>query len=263
MSPNNQQARSNISVELPCGLRGSPVPARCERCGARSIGVCGALADEELDALNKLTVGLSAESDQTIFYEGDPATNAFNITKGTVRLTRLLADGRRSVIGFMFAGDFLGLSHTDTYVYSAEAVTPVEACQFRKKALRNLFSTFPKLESRLLELVTTELIAAQDQMLLLSRKTPQEKLASFLVYIQKRLEALGGSSREKLTLFMPRIDIADHLGLTPETISRTLTRFTEAGVIEIEERRNITILKTDRLADIAEGNIVIPAASKG
>ncbi len=94
MSPENRQP-SNLSVELPCGLRGSPVPARCGRCGARSIGVCGALADEELDELNKLTVALSADSDQTIFYEGDPATNAFNITKGTVRLTRLLSDGRR------------------------------------------------------------------------------------------------------------------------------------------------------------------------
>ena len=139
----------------------------------------------------------------------------------------------------------------------------MEACQFRKKALSNLFSTFPKLETRLLALVTTELMAAQDQMLLLSRKTPQEKLASFLVYIQKRLETLGGSRSEKLTLFMPRIDIADHLGLTPETISRTLTRFTEAGVIAIEERRNITILDTERLTDISEGNLVIPAASKG
>ena len=255
MSQDSQQPASNTSVELPCGLRNSPVPERCARCGARSVGVCGALADDELNELNKLTVALNADSDQTIFYEGDPATNAFNITMGTVRLTRLLADGRRSVIGFMFAGDFLGLSHSDTYAYSAEAVTPVETCQFRKKELKKLFGTFPKLESRLLELVTTELIAAQDQMHLLARKTPQEKIASFLVYIQKRLEALNGMASEKLTLFMPRVDIADHLGLTPETISRTLTRLTDAGVIEIKERRNITILDPDRLAELAAGDL--------
>jgi len=129
--------------------------------------------------------------------------------------------------------------------------------------LKKLFGTYPKLESRLLELVTTELIAAQDQMLLLSRKTPQEKVASFLVYIQKRLEALNGVASERLTLFMPRVDIADHLGLTPETISRVLTRFSGAGVIGIEERRNFTIFDTDRLAGIADGNLVIPTKSKG
>ena len=88
------------SLELPCGLRQHPQAARCARCGARAIGVCGALDDKELNELNRLAVALSADSDQTIFYEGDPATNAFNITQGTVRLTRLLADGRRSVIGW-------------------------------------------------------------------------------------------------------------------------------------------------------------------
>ncbi len=255
MSEGSRQTPLETSLELPCGLRQDPQAARCARCGARTIGVCGALEDEELNELNRLAVAISADSDQTILYEGDPATNAFNISKGTVRLTRLLADGRRSVIGFMFTGDFLGLSHSDTYVYSAEAVTPVEACQFRKKELNDLFSRFPKLESRLLELVTTELITAQDQMLLLARKTPQEKVASFLVHIKKRLEAFSGSASEKLILSMPRVDIADHLGLTPETVSRTLTRFTEAGVIEIHERRDITILDPDRLEAVAAGDL--------
>ena len=255
MSEGSQQILLETPLELPCGLRQDPQAARCARCGARRIGVCGALNDEELKELSGLALNLTAHSGQTLFYEGDLATNAFNITEGTVRLTRLLADGRRSVIGFMFTGDFLGLSHSDTYVYSAEAVSPVQACQFRKKELSKLYGRFPQLESRLLELVTTELIAAQDQILLLSRKTPQEKVASFLIHLKKRLEMFNGLACEDLTLSMPRVDMADHLGLTPETVSRMLTRLTEADVIEIKGRRNITIADPGRLKALAVGDL--------
>ena len=255
MSEGSQQILLETPLELPCGLRQDPQAARCARCGARRIGVCGALNDEELKELSGLALNLTADSGQTLFYEGDLATNAFNITEGTVRLTRLLADGRRSVIGFMFTGDFLGLSHSDTYVYSAEAVSPVQACQFRKKELNKLYGRFPQLESRLLELVTTELIAAQDQILLLSRKTPQEKVASFLVQMRRRIEAFSGLASEELILSMPRVDIADHLGLTPETVSRILTGFTDATMIEIKEQRNITILDPVHLEALAAGNL--------
>ena len=96
MAEGSPQILLETPLELPCGLRQDTQATRCSRCGARRIGVCGALDDEELNELNRLAVALRAEGDQTIFYEGDPATNAFNITEGTVRLTRLLADGRRT-----------------------------------------------------------------------------------------------------------------------------------------------------------------------
>ena len=130
-----------------------------------------------------------------------------------------MADGRRQVVGFLVPGDFLGLAFGRTYVYTAEAITAVAACRFQRSRFMELLEELPALEREILGRTSNELAAAQQQMLLLGRKTARERLASFLADLAERSDADGGP----LELPMGRADIADHLGLTIETVSRTFT----------------------------------------
>ncbi len=155
--------------------------------------------------------------------EGEPASAFFNISSGTVRLYKLMPDGRRQITGFVGIGHFLGLAVSDTYAFSAEAIEPVRYCRFSRTKLRALLDDFPALEKRLLQVASDELVAAQEQMLLLGRKTARERLASFLL-AQSRLGVACQTPRVQFALPMTRGDIADYLGLTIETVSRTLTR---------------------------------------
>ena len=103
--------------------------------------------------------------------EGEPATDLFNVTDGTVKLFKMLPDGRQQIIGFATAGHFLGLSGADTYTFSAEAIEPVKACRFSRPKLYKLLDSFPLLEKRLLETACNELVIAHALILMLGRKT--------------------------------------------------------------------------------------------
>jgi CRP/FNR family transcriptional regulator len=120
-------------------------------------------------------------SNRLIFVETEPAKNLFNVTDGVVKIFKTMADGRRQVTGFLFPGDFLGLVDSESYAYSAETVTQAKLCQFPRKQLEALLLELPNLEQRLLGMASHELVAAQDQMVLLGRKSARERVASFLL----------------------------------------------------------------------------------
>ena len=212
----------------------------CASCGARPYSVCSAIEDRDLERLASVAVVAHAEPGQTFVTEGDSAENFFNITSGTARLFKSLSDGRRQITGFAGRGHFLGLAVSDNYAFSAEAIEPVQFCRFSRRRLRLLLDDFPALEKRLLEVASNELVAAQEQMLLLGRKTARERVASFL--LARRLEnAACNGGAPNLHLPMTRSDIADYLGLTIETVSRTLTRLKLDELIGIPHTSEIVI----------------------
>ena len=143
----------------------------CDTCGARALSVCGSVDDVDLGRLDAMAEHMTFGAGAVMIREGDPAGHVFNITSGSVRVYKLLADGRRQITGFLFTGDFLGLATGDTYVFSAEAVEPATACRFRKTEYRALIRDCPTLEATLFDRANHELAAAQNQMLLLGRKT--------------------------------------------------------------------------------------------
>lgn len=189
---------------------------------------------------------------RTLFSEGDEANCVYNVTSGTVKLYKLLPDGRRQITGFLFTGDFLGLSMHDRYAYSAETVTPVSLCQFPRRQIELLLQEFPKLQQRLFTMASNELEASQDQMLLLGRKTAKEKVASFLLGLSRRL-ARRGQNDNPVPIPMSRSDIADYLGLTTETVSRTFTALKSKQVIRLLEGNKVDLVGRDVLLDLAEG----------
>ncbi len=224
----------------------------CAACEVRELTFCSALDEEELASIQSIVRQLRLAPGQTLFQEGDEADNVFNVVAGIIKLYKLLPDGRRQITGFLSSGDFLGIAVGGCYSYNAEAVNAVTLCRFPRRQLHLLFDRFPKLEHRLLGIATDELTAAQDQMLLLGRKTAAEKLASFLLAMADRAGVNGGAS-DPVPVPMTRSDVADYLGLTVETASRTLGRLKKAGLIRIPEAHEVVLVGRDALEEMAEG----------
>jgi CRP/FNR family transcriptional regulator len=227
---------------------------QCGTCGARATSVCSAIEDEHLARLAAIAVTADADPGMTFIAEGESADNFFNITAGTAKLFKLLPDGRRQIIGFADAGHFLGLAASDTYAYSVEAIDKVRYCRFSRRRLRMLLDDFPALETRVLQTASNELVAAHEQMLLLGRKTALERVASFLV-ARSRMGAPCGPRHTRLTLPMTRADIADYLGLTIETVSRTMTKLRTDKLIELPGLHDVVLRDLTSLECLAGGLI--------
>ncbi|MBK5954421.1 cyclic nucleotide-binding protein [Rhodospirillum rubrum] len=225
--------------------------AACASCGARAFSVCGRLGDEDLAKLDSIAERTALKAGEGLIRQGDPAGHVFNITSGSVRVYKLLSDGRRQITGFLFAGDFVGLATGDDYAFSAEAIEDATLCRFRKSEYRALIREAPALESALLERATHELAAAQNQMLLLGRKTALERVASFLLNLPE--DPVRPATDGLVRLPMTRAEIADYLGLTIETVSRVFSRLKTTGVIRLVSLHELRIEEPDRLAALAEG----------
>jgi CRP/FNR family transcriptional regulator len=190
---------------------------------------------------------------ETLFAEGDEADSVYEVVQGTLRLYKLLPDGRRLITGFLSAGHLLGLAPEGVCVYTAEAITNVTLCRYKRAAFERLIDEVPGFARRLLVVTSHELRAAQDRMLLLGRKTATEKVASFLLLMAERH---GNEGAGEIDVPMTRSDIADYLGLTIETVSRTLTKLKQDGLIALASSARIELLDRHRLDELAAGECV-------
>lgn len=230
----------------------SPGPDPCVACEVRDISVCESLTDVELARLEAIKTTLAFKSGDVLIREGEPADHLFNVKSGAVKIYKLLADGRCQITGFLFPGDFLGLAHRETYVFSAEALNDVEVCRFPRTRYEEVVRSCPGLERRLLAVASNELVAAQDQMLLLGRKSAKEKIVSFLLQLSHRAVQRGRPATP-VELPMTRTEISDYLGLTTETVSRVMTQLKTTGAIRIIGQSRVELLRPGKLDELAEG----------
>lgn len=237
----------------------------CRACEFRSLTFCAGLHDQEIGELSATVTRLRIEPQQIVFQEGDPVAHVFNVTSGVVKLYELLLDGRRQITGFLLPGDFLGLASRAGYSYSAEAVNDVSLCRFPRHRLEEAFDRFPQLQRRLFDIANDELVAAQDQILLLGRKTAREKIVSFLLRLSEREQrrSAGGAAAPSqvalpavelppVALPMTRGDIADYLGLTIETVSRSLSQLKSNALITQKSLTEIELTDIGALREITE-----------
>jgi CRP-like cAMP-binding protein len=189
--------------------------------------VCRPMADP-LATLPAQATAVNIEKEQTIYAEGSPAEFCYRIVCGCVRMVKLMEDGRRQVVEFLLPDDLLGFDALGTYDLSAEAVTPVVLHRYRRKVVERLADADPAIARRLRALSAAGLRAAWDRMMLLGRKTAVERIASFLLEMTARVPSGG---RAGVLLPMGRLDIADHLGLTMETVCRVLSSLRQEGTI--------------------------------
>src|SRR5690606_27412692 len=165
----------------------------CETCTARSLTICAPLSAEEQLRMASLTTTIPLKPRQVLFREGDEAEFVYNITCGSVSLSKSLPDGRRQITGFLGAGDFMGLNSRNAYTATAEALTDTRVCRFPRPAFQRLLAEMPVLEQRLLSVTEAELAAAHEQILLLGRKSAMERIATFLLLQSERAKARGSA----------------------------------------------------------------------
>ena len=230
----------------------------CATCAARPYSVCSAIEDKDIARLAAAAQTITVPAGRCFIEEGDTAEHFFNVTAGTAKLFKLLPDGRRQITGFAGVGHFLGLAVSTTYAFSAEAVEPMRICRFTRPRLRMLLDDFPALEHKLLQVASNELVVAQEQMLLLGRKTARERVASFLIaradsQSLQPASCAHASRASVVWLPMTRTDIADYLGLTIETVSRTFTRLRGEKLIETPTPAEVVIRNHVGLERLATG----------
>jgi CRP/FNR family transcriptional regulator, anaerobic regulatory protein len=221
----------------------------CEHCQARKLSVCAALEPNELVALDRLSRKMCFPARETIFEQDEPSDVVYNITSGAVRLYKLLPDGRRQIVGFALTGDFLGLSMGERNVFSADALGEVTACQFSRKHFSDFLDAHPHLLRRLHAFASHELSIAQEQMVILGRRTAEEKVVAFLIGLRNRWSRINGST-VNVPLPMTRQDIGDFLGLTIETVSRMFTKLAKQKSLVITPD-GVRLLEPARLEAIA------------
>lgn len=187
---------------------------------------------------------------QILFFEGDPAKSIFEVVEGTLRTLRILPDGRRVITGFLHAGDILGISFKSHYICSAEAINDVTIRRVSRASFEHEVETSSEIRPAVLQQFSEEMSTAQDQMVLLSTKNAEERLCSFLLKELQRAMR-NGSLEPVVQLPMTRLDIADYLGLTIETVSRTMTKLASKGVVSTCGRHAVKIQRKGLLAQLA------------
>lgn len=215
----------------------------------REESVCSTLPPAEASRLERQVSSLELQANGELARTGQPCRHAYNVTAGMLRLVRLLPDARRQVVAFVLPGNFVGLSDSARYRHNIEAVVPSRVCAFELDGVRQLRDRYPGFEHALLERACRELDEAHDAMLLLARLSPLERLASFLVRLRRQMRLRDDGA--VLALPMGRSDIADHLGLTVETVSRSFSRLREQGVIALPDPHRVEILDPAALSGLA------------
>ena len=193
----------------------------------------------------KHAVPLSLKRNAYLYYEGDEVKRLYQVVTGVVRLTRLLEDGRRQVIAFGYPGDIIGFPADGRHHTDCDALVNTTLHSFSRSALESGDGD-PELHEALLRAALKEISAMQDHFMMLGRKTAAEKVASFLSVITERYGNELGVYRQ-ITLPMARSDIADFLGLTTETVSRTFTMLRKKGIIALEGVHTVIVMDPDGL----------------
>lgn len=214
------------------------------------------LDDKIVARLNEISRPVGLTASQQIIIEGDPADSIYSVQHGIASVFKLLPDGRRQITGFLYPGDFLGVTFNTgaAYGYGAEAVTDCSLHAWPRSGLEQLFDEAPGVRRLFLAEMANELTEAQDRMLMLAHRSVEERVATFLLTMARRQADATGTRLEVVEIPMRWADIADYLGTTAETVSRTLSTFRDRDIIHTGKRSEIVVLDWAALEAITGGD---------
>ncbi|TPP04248.1 helix-turn-helix domain-containing protein [Rhizobium glycinendophyticum] len=173
--------------------------------------------------------------DCVIYAQGERARSLYQIEYGAVRIYRLLTDGRRQIVAFHLVGETFGFEISETHSFYAEAMVNSGLTSIERPA-------GGQLNDRLVGVALKAMVRAQEHLLVVGRQSSLEKIAVFLMDLADRQ-----GSTDVIDLPMSRVDIGDYLGLTIETVSRTISKLRDMGILKLHNARSIEILKQERL----------------
>jgi len=235
-----------IAVAAPNGA----LPAPCGTCHSRSYSLCACLSPDRLEELAHSVAKVRMSAHQTLFERGQPADTVYTVTSGALKLYSLMPDGRRQIIGFPYPGDQLNFGALAQYPFNCEALTETTLCRFSRAEYTEFLDRFPELRQALTERTLDELRLSQHQLAVLGRQTATERLASFLLQLLSKRSQV---SANVVQLPMTRTDIADYLGLTTETVSRSFSQFRRDGLISLNVAERVGLLDIPALTTLAGG----------
>lgn len=213
--------------------------------GTSPAGVAG-----HLDHLRDQGMRLRFHRNEAIFRERETANRVYRVAAGCVRLCRHVPDGRRHISDFMFPGDIFGVGEYQGYPFAAEAVNAVTVVAFPRVAFERLCEGNPSLRTDLMVHYSMLLMRAEQHLFTASCQSARERMASFLQQMSEQDQLVYG---DRIDIPMSRQEIADHLGLTIETICRVLAAMRNDGILEIPNSHQLVVKRPDILRAIAEG----------
>ena len=209
-------------------------------------------ADPMTTALQTIGTPLKFKRNAAVFNEGDSARHVYKVISGAIRTCRVLMDGRRQIADFYLPGDFFGLDWQSEHGFTAEAIADAVVVSYPRSQLELIAETKPAVQKLLMSMLCKSLSATQNHIVMLGRQTAQERLAWFLLRVSERLD-----DSTTLELPMSRLDIADYLGLTIETVSRGISDFKRRNFITVAGTHQVTLKNVDALESIASGEGVL------
>jgi CRP/FNR family transcriptional regulator len=183
-----------------------------------------------------------------LLLEGDESTVVGNVIEGMLKLSTMTGDGREQIVGIVFPSDFIGRPFGVNSHHTVTALTDATVCLFRRQAFDTFAGEYPKIEQALLRRTLDDLDRARRWMLLLGRLSAQARVANLLI---EMVERLGGEERKEISLPLSRQQMGDLLGLAIETVSRTMTRFKDAGIISLPGGRKLIVNDMDELIGLS------------
>ena len=183
-----------------------------------------------LDLLEQFGSTVTVQRTGEIYGQGKPTEFCWRILSGCVRTVKLMEDGSRQIGEFPWPGDLFGMDDLGSHEFGADAVTDTTLCRYPRAMVEALAKSHIALALWLRSVAVANLRRAHQQMIMLGRRTAMEKIASFVLEMECRSTAAG---HRLVDVPMSRSDIADHLCLTIETVSRVLTRLHSAGIVAL------------------------------
>ena len=224
----------------------------CEDCEIKSICIFGNLPAEQLQTVNSVKTTQSYKRGEIVFYEGNPAHSFFCIFDGRIKLYKFSSDRKRQVVRLVEPGDIMGfraIISEEPYTVTAETVTKATVCILPKEVLFNLMESSPDFSKRIIAKLAIDLRQSEEKILSFALDAVKKRCASFLIkLIDPDNEVKKGELIDTVPLM--RIEIAQIIGISPETLSRTLKTFADEKLIEIS-RKEIRISDLKRLQLIA------------
>lgn len=186
-----------------------------------------------------------------LFSEGNKIDRLVDIISGTVSVSRFGLNGRRQILGFMGARQFLGAASTPRYPNSVKALTKVEAIVYPKEKVNSALATSPEFSAHFRELLVKIIESRDDHIFTIGQRSAPERVASFLLHLRTNQARFApGGPREKsqhIDLPMSRVDIGDYLGVSVETISRAFSWLKQKGMIDFSDSNHCEILQLDQI----------------
>jgi CRP-like cAMP-binding protein len=220
--------------------------APCTTATGPSTGFLSRLNFNDRRQLMALGERVPRGANDVLFAQGAPAARCFSVIEGVICLSRGIGDSRRQIVGFALPGAALEIGAQQRHEVSAVAIGPALVWEIARESFAQFVSHRPYVLHAVIAAVAADLTDAHEQMFSLGRRPAEEKLASFLAEWHERLVRVG-KDVEPLPLPMSRRDIADYLGLTVETVCRTLAKLERRGAIEIMPGRVRLIAEPDEL----------------